>query len=179
MRRGCTCAVIGVLGLCIVACALGYLVGLPRLRANLRQPLEEVVGTQIAREIAPNPNVRPKPGTYVISEKDLNDALRAEVEQTEPQIFDDVTVDFAPSGFVIRLTASDREVTYSGNVDAVDGRLVVTDIEADGVLTTLLPAKDVKKSLENQVNEYLAANRLRLKEAKLGNGTLTLTTEAA
>ena len=179
MRRGCTCAVIGVLGLCIVACALGYLVGLPRLRDNIREPLEEVVGTQIARQVAPNPNVRPKPSTYVIREADLNAALRDELDQTDPQIFDDVTVDFAPSGFVLRFTASDNDVTYRGNVAAVNGRLAVTDMEADGWLTTFLPAKDVEKALEDVINDYLTTNRLRLTKAKLGNGTLTLTTEAA
>jgi hypothetical protein len=177
VRKGCLYGVIGVLGLCIVACALGYLVGLPRLRENVREPLEEVVGTQIARQIAPNPGVRPAPGTYVISENDLNDGLQAEVDRTD--LFDDVAVTLAPDGFDLRFTTNDTDVTYTGDIAAVDGRLEVTEINADGWMTTFLPASEVRKALENVINDYLTANDLRLADAELGDGTLTLTTEAA
>ena len=177
MRRGCLWAVIGVLGLCVVGCALGYLVALPRVRENLREPLEEVVGTQVARQIAPNPNVRPAPGTYVIDEGELNSALRAEVGQAD--LFDDVAVTLAPDGFELRFTTNDQDVTYQGDIAAVDGRLAVTDVSADGWLTTLLPAGEVRKAFENATNNYLVANNLRLTDAELGEGTLTLTTEAA
>jgi hypothetical protein len=61
----------------------------------------------------------------------------------------------------------------------VDGRLAVTDISADGWLTTFLPADEVRKAFENAINGYLVANGLRLTDAELGQGTLTLTTEAA
>ncbi|MEA2531705.1 MAG: hypothetical protein QOG89_3349 [Thermomicrobiales bacterium] len=177
MRRGCLWAVVGVLGICVVGCALGYLFGLPRLRENVRQPLEEVVGTQIARQIAPNPNARPEPGSYVINADELNSALRAEVVQTD--LFDDVAVNLAPDGFELRFTTNDQEVFYHGNIAAVDGRLAVTDISADGWLTTFLPADEVRKAFENAINGYLVANGLRLTDAELGQGTLTLTTEAA
>ncbi len=177
MRKGCLYGVIGVLGLCVVGCALGYLVALPRLQDNLRAPLEEVVGTQIAREIAPIPNVRPVPGTVEIQQDDLNEGLRAEIDGTEG--LDDVSVTLAPSGFELRFTASDSDVAYTGNVSAENGQLEVIDMEGDGLLTTFFPASEVEEALENVVNDYLAANDLRLTQAELGDGTLTLTTEAA
>lgn len=169
-------SVIGVLGLCVIACAAGYFIGLPRLRDNLREPLEEVVGTQIAAQIAPNPGVTPEPGTYVISEDDLNAGLLAEVDQTNT--FDNVGVTLAPNGFTIRFETRNEGVTYSGNVTAVNGKLKVIDLSGDGALTFFLPEKEVAKALENAVNGYLTANGLKLASAKLGNGTLTLTTEA-
>jgi hypothetical protein len=177
VRKGCLYGVIGVLGLCVVACALGYFVGLPRIRESAREPIEEVVGTQIARQIAPDPGVVPAPGTYVIREDDLNTALQNEVTQTD--LFDDVAITLAPEGFELRFTTNDTDVTYDGDIAAVDGRLEVTDINADGWMTTFLPASEVRKALENVINDYLTTNGLRLADAELGDGTLTLTTESA
>jgi hypothetical protein len=177
VRRGCLFGCIALLGLCVVACALGYAVGLPRFREGVREPLEDVIGTQVALQMAPNPGVTPAPGTYVIREDELNAGLQDKVDRTGG--FDKVTVSLAPDGFTIRFTTNDNDVTYRGDVAAVDGRFVVTEIEADGWLTFFLPAKEVRKALENEVNGYLAANNLRLADAELGDGTLSLTTEAA
>jgi hypothetical protein len=177
MRRGCLFGVVGILGLCIIACILGYTVGLPRLRENAREPLEEAIGTQIARQIAPNPGVAPAPGTYVIAANDINAGLREELGDSE--YFDEVAVAFAPGGFTVRFTANERDTTYSGNVTAADGRLEVTDMTDEGLMTFFFPANEVEKALENVINNYLAANGLRLTAAELGEGTLTLTTEAA
>jgi hypothetical protein len=176
MRRGCCCGVIVVLGLCVAAGTLGYLVGLPRLRENMRKPLEQAVGTQIARELQPTSGVRPAPGTYVIKEADLNAGLRSEVAQTD--FVDAATVTLAPTGFDLRvhLTNGGGDATYHGNVAAVDGRLQVTNMTDDGAVTALFPASEVGKAMENVVNDYLATNRLQLTKAKLGNHTLTLTT---
>jgi hypothetical protein len=176
MRRGCCLGVIGVLGLCLVACVVGYVVGLPKFRHSVRDSLAEVVGTQIARQIVPASGVRVPPGTYVVDESDLNAGLRSEVDNTN--LFDDVTVTLNPNGFVLRFTRDDNDVTYHGNVAAVDGRLAVTNMTGDGWLTNILPAGDVRKALENAVNNLLTTNNLRLTNAKLGDGTLTLTTKA-
>jgi hypothetical protein len=171
--------VIVLLGLCVVAGALGYFVGLPQLRQNMRAPLEDAVGTQIARELQPVSGIRAAPGTYVISQDDLNTALRSEVGQTG--LVDDAAITLTPTGFALRAHFSNGggDVTYRGNVAAVDGRLQATDLTGDGIMTTLLPAGEVGKALENVVNDYLTTNGLQLTNAKLGNGTLTLTTKAA
>jgi hypothetical protein len=174
MGRGCLFGVVGLLGLCGIACVLGYFVGLPRVRENVREPLEEAVGTQIAAQLAPISGVSPGPGTFVISEDDLNGGLQAEVDQSD--LFDDVTVTFTPDEFELRFTANESDVTYSGDIGAVDGRFVVTDITADGFLTMFLPASEVEKAFENVINDYLTENGLELAEAELGEGTLTLTT---
>ena len=148
MRRGCLFGVTGVLGLCVIACVLLYVVGLPRLRENAREPLEEAVGTQIARQIAPNPGIAPGPGTYVISADDLNAGLRDELGESE--YFDEVAVVFAADGFTVRFTANERDTTYHGNVTATDGRLEVTDMTDDGVMTFFFPASEVRKALDKR-----------------------------
>jgi hypothetical protein len=177
VRKGCLYGVIGVLGLCVVACALGYFVALPRVRESAREPIEEVIGTQIALHLAPIPGAAPAPGTYEISEDDLNTALLTEIAGND--LFDDVAVSFTPAGFELRFTANESDVSYSGNVTAVDGRLEVTDVSGDGWMTTFLRAGDVENAFENVVNDYLAANNLLLTNAELGDGVLSLTTEAA
>jgi hypothetical protein len=175
-RRGCCCGVIGLLGLCVVAGALGYFVALPQLRQTMRKPLEEAVGTQIARNLQPASGDQPAPGTYVISEDDLNTAIRSQLGQTG--VVDDAAITLAPTGFALRahFTNGGGDVTYRGNVAAVDGRLQATNLTGDGMMTTLFPPAEVGKTLENAVNDYLDTNGLLLTKAKLGNGTLTLTT---
>lgn len=177
MRRGCLFGILGLLGLCIVGCALTYFVALPRVRDAVRDPFEEVIGTQIALVAAPTPGVAPEPGTYVLEAADLNSAIRDRIGDNGS--FDDVEVTLTPERFRLRLTTNDQDVTYEGNVVAVNGRLDVTDVSGDGWLTSVLPAGDIAESIENVINDYLAANNLVLTDATLGDGTLTLTTERA
>jgi hypothetical protein len=176
MRRGCLYGVVGILGLCIIGCILGYTVVLPRARDEAREEFGEAIGTQIARQIAPDPALVPKPGTYVISDDELNAGLSDEISASD--YFDEVAVEFASTGFTIRFTANESDVTYYGNVTAVDGRLEAIDLDDEGVMSFFFPASEVGEALEDVINDYLAANNLRVTAAELGEGTLTLTTVA-
>jgi hypothetical protein len=177
MRRGCLFGILGLFGLCIIGCALTYFVALPRVRDAVRDPFEEVIGTQVALVAAPTPGVAPEPGTYVLDAADLNTAIRDRLGDNGS--FDNVAVTLTEAGFQLRLTTNDQDVTYEGNMAAVNGRLDVTNVSGDGWLTSILPAGEIAESIESVVNDYLTANNLVLSEAVLGDGTLTLTTERA
>jgi hypothetical protein len=177
MRKGCLFGVIGLLGLCVIGCGLGYFVGLPRLREGIRDPFEEVIGTQVARAVVSTPGEAAEPGTYTLDADDLNAAIRDRLGDNGS--FDNVEVTLTQGRYQVRLTTNDQDVTYGGAVAAVDGRLEVTDVSGDGWMTSILPAGDIADSFENVVNDYLTANNLLLTEATIGDGTLTLTTERA
>lgn len=178
IRRGCCGCLVALLGLLVVAAVAAFLVGRAWLGDKLRQPLQIAVGTQIARQFAPAPGVQPAPGTYVIGQDDLNTAIRSEVGQTG--FVDDAAITLAPSGFDLRAHLTNGgDVSYRGNIAAVDGRLRVTNLNGDGMITAFLPPDQVRQAIENAVNDYLVANGLRLADAALGDGTLTLTTAAS
>jgi hypothetical protein len=177
MRRGCLFGILGLLGLCIVGCALTYFVALPRVRDGIRDPFEEVIGTQVARVAAPNPGEAPEPGTYVLDEADLNTAIRDRIG--DDATVDDIAVTLDPDHYRLRLTLSDQDFTYQGRIAAVNGRLDAYDTSGSGWITSFFSADDIGESIETAVNDYLTANNLTLTDATLGDGTLTLTTERA
>ena len=177
MRRGCLFGCLGLLALAIVGCLATYFIALPRVRDGLRDPFEEIIGTQVALVAAPTPGQTPEPGTYVLDETDINAEITNRLGDNGA--FDNVGVTLSPSGWVIRMTANEQDVRYEGNVAAVNGRLDVIDATGDGWLSSILPASDIAESFENVVNDYLASTNLNLTEAELGDGTLTLTTTRA
>src|SRR5215213_8160446 len=112
MRKGCLFGVIGLLGLCVIGCGLGYFVGLPRVRDGLRDPFEEVIGTQVALVAAPTPGEAPEPGTYTLDAADLNTAIRDRLGDNGS--FDDVAVNLTPGRYQVRFTTNNQDVTYGG-----------------------------------------------------------------
>jgi hypothetical protein len=174
-RRGCLIAVSSLLGLCLIACVLGWFVGIPRLRDAIKDDVEGAVGTEVARRLAPAGGT-PAPGTYVITEQDLTERLRAESDEDTQ----DVEVRIDPVGIEVVLPTEGQEFTYSGRPTAEDGRLVVRGMEANNdAIEFFFPPDDVAEAIEDGVNDYLAANALRLAALELGEGQMTLTTEPA
>jgi hypothetical protein len=174
VRRGCLFGITGILGLCIASCVISYFIGLPRLHDRIREPIDDAVTTEISRQIQPIPNATVAPGTYVIRDDQLNAGLGSYVDLRGG--FKNVIVTFAPAGFEINFTSDRQNVTYRGDIEAVDGQVRVTNMTDHGWLTYILPKGEIRKALENQINKYLAANGLRVSSAQLGDGRLTLVT---
>jgi hypothetical protein len=128
-------------------------------------------------QMAIPPAATPAAATYVIREDALNASLRQRTAGID--IAEEITVSLAPDRLQLRLVANNRVTTYTGQVAAVDGRLAVTDMTADGMYEFFLSAGAAASVLEDAVNGYLAAQRLRLMSVTLGEGTLTLQVEPA
>ncbi|MGH2562740.1 MAG: hypothetical protein ACRDJH_27080 [Thermomicrobiales bacterium] len=143
----------------------------------MQEPVREAVETEVARQIAIAPGAAPAPGTYTVQEADLNQALAARAEGYID--LDEMSAAIAPNGITVNVGVRDQTGTYTGNVAAVNGRLRVIDMTADGGIRFLVPADDMAGLLEDSVNNYLAANGLRLAGVDLGDGTLTLAVEPA
>jgi hypothetical protein len=177
MRRGCFIAVIGVLGLCLVACGFGYFVGLPRFQDNARDEIRDAISTEVAQQI-PSTGGTAEPGTYTLNESELQEGL---AENLDVQNVDNLLVQITPTGlaFVID-TDSGTDVTYSGFPVAANGRLEMTNMESsEGFLDFLFPADELGKAIEDAVNTYLAQNNLQLDAVELADGELTLVTVAS
>jgi hypothetical protein len=176
MRRGCLISVVAVLGLCVIACVLGYFVGLPRFQDAVADEFEDAIATETAQQLAPTGQA-PQPGTYVITEDSLLQSLQAEAEGGNVE---DVLVSITPEGIELGFDTGGQDVVYSGGVAAENGQLVLTDFEAnnDG-LEFFFPADKMGEAIEDGVNNYLQENGLELNAVTLGDGQLTLDVVAA
>jgi hypothetical protein len=178
MRRGCLIAIVAVLGLCVVGCGLGWFVLLPRVQDAIAGEFEDAVATGVAGVTADAPVVGA--GTLVVTEETLNRQFAAEVEGSQGVEVEDVATRITPAGIEIVFDLSNRDATYAGQVAAEDGRLVVRDMEVDpSEMRWFLPADKMGEAIEDGVNGVLAANDLRLASVVLGDGEMTLQTEAA
>ena len=177
LRRGGLFSSVAVLGLCVIACAVTWFVGVPAFQDAVREDVEDGVATEVARRIPRTARGAAQPGSYVITQESLRRQLMAEAEDTNAQ---DVVLQITPSGLELGFTTRGQDVTYSGTPVAEDGRLVIRDIQTDtDWLGFILPADDLAQAIEDGVNGYLAENRLRLDAVELGDGAMTLTTGPA
>ncbi|HEY8446885.1 MAG TPA: hypothetical protein VIL01_07230 [Thermomicrobiales bacterium] len=177
MRRGCMIAVGAVLLVCLVTLGLAYFVLLPRARDAVKDSTTELLATEVAIQVAVPEAATPTAATYVISEDELNASLRARSDDIG--LADEVTITITPANIELRLITNEQESTYTGQVAAVDGRFVVTEMTADGMYEVLLSASAASEAIEDAVNGVLDARQLRLVAVTLAEGSMTLDVEPA
>ncbi len=174
MRRFFMFGCLGLLGLCVVCSGLGYFLGLPRIRDGLQDGVAEFGATEIA-EILGTPSAA-GPGAYTLTEADIN--ARIQAENPEAQNIDDWLINITSAGYDVGFTASGEEVSYSGSLIAENGRLAVTNTEADATFFEwFFSANAMGDAIERSFNTWLDANNLTLTDVQLGEGELTLVTE--
>jgi hypothetical protein len=177
MRRGCLISVLVVLGLCVVGCGLGYFVGLPRIQDAFADEFEDAISTEVANQIPSIGGQPPAPGTYTITEASLLQSLQDEAEGGNVE---DVLVSITPNGIELGFDTGGQDVVYSGGVEAEDGRLVLTDFEANNEgLEFIFPADKMGEAIEDAVNNYLEENNLQLAGVELTDGEMILEIEEA
>ncbi len=177
MRRGCLIAPLAVLALCLAGGALAWFVALPAVRRDVRGEIEDGVAAEVARRIPPTPGLGVAPGTYVVTEDQLQAGLRANAEDDG---LANLVVRLSPTGVALGFATRGQSATYTGRPAAANGRLVLRDMATtNDALAVLLPPDDLGRAIADAVNGYLAANDLRLQSVALGDGTLTLTTAPA
>jgi hypothetical protein len=176
---GCLMGFVAFAVICLLSAVLGGLVvGRPLLENAVGDELEEVVATQVVRELDASVNTTGlAPGTYVISAEELNDELAVKADDYEPIENPTVTID--PDGLEIRFEVYGLESSYHGMVEAERGQIVLTDVEADGAAAEVLSAGDVKEIVEDELNGYFQREGLTVESVELGNGVLTVVTAPA
>lgn len=175
MRRWFMIGCLGLLGLCVVCGGLGFFVGLPRVRDGLQDGVAEFGATEVA-EIFAIPGAA-GPGRYELTEADIN--ARIQAENPDAQNIDDWLIDITPAGYDVGFSASGEEVSYTGHLVAENGRLAVTDTAADATFFEwFFSAGAMGDAIERSFNTWLDANNLTLTDVELGDGVVTLVTEA-
>jgi hypothetical protein len=178
MRKGCLIFVIAVLILCLGGCGLLYFVGLPKVRDAARDGFRDAISTQVAIQIPAPAGGTADPGTYTITEQELQAQLLVNVDSDN---IDDIVISITPQGFEFGLaTAGDQDTTYTGVPVVENGKLRMEDMQTSSdFFDFLFPPKDLAKAIEDGVNNYLEANDLELDSLELEEGQITLVTVAA
>jgi hypothetical protein len=172
MGRRSLFVIVGVLALCLVCCGAVYFVALPRARDAVNDGLRDAVASEVAGQIAPSGSA--SPGTYVITASELLARIQDETSGNDANI-DDFTLAITPDQIEVGFNSSSQTANYTGQLEAVDGRLDVQNMTtSSGLLDFLFPADDVAGAIEDGVNNYLEANGLVLTGLTMGDGEITL-----
>lgn len=178
-RRGWLILSGSVLGLCVVCCVLVFVAGVPALRSGIREGIEDAVATEVAQQI-PAVGGQAEPGEHVITEESLEASLRGEFDSEGGSSEDsDWLVSITPAGIEIGVTSQGQDATYTGVPRAENGEFVIADPDTSNrFFEFLLDPDDFADSVASSVNQYLAANGLRLDDVILEDGQMTLVTSA-
>jgi hypothetical protein len=175
-RRGLWIGVAAVLGFCILGCILVFVAGIPAFRNEVRDGLHDAVATEVARQIPPSAAGNAQPGTYTLSAASLEAGLRQHLEDDD----DALIVRITTTQIEIGITSQGQDAIYTGTPVAEDGELEIQEMSTEnGLVSFLLPPDTVAGAVEDAVNDYLAANSLRLDAIELGDGEMTLTVSPA
>jgi hypothetical protein len=161
-----------------VICALtailaGFVVGQPLLEDAIGDELEEVVATQVSRELDASAAATPlAAGVYVIHAEEINRALAADPDAYDP--IEDLVLTISPDGLAISFDVFGLNSSYRGMVEVRRGRVVLTDVDASGAAEQVLSAGEVREIVERELNDYFARNDLTIERIELGDGTLTV-----
>jgi hypothetical protein len=172
-RRGCLGGFIGVVGLLVLCCVLGYFVALPRVQDSIRDELGNGITTQVAQQIdAQLPSgANLSPGEYRIALSDLEQHVTD--GSTASQI-DSLNVTGEGSEIVLSINASGQTVEYRGvpTVNA-NGELEMTQMTSTGVaLDYVLPPDKLGQAISAGVNTYVQTQGLKLQGVRLDGNEL-------
>ncbi len=175
-RRGLWIGVAAILGFCILGCVLVFVTGIPAFRNEVRDGLHDAVATEVARQIPATSGGAAQAGTYTLSAASLEAGLRENLEDDD----DALIVRITPVQMEVGITSQGQDAFYTGIPVAEDGELEMGEMTTDnGLVSFLLPPDTIASAIEEAVNDYLAANNLRLDSLELGDGEMTLVVSGA
>ena len=115
-------------------------------------------------------------GEIRITEAQANDYIAAHLESLRP--LDAATVHFVPNQVQADIQAVGTTSTASMGLAVQDGRIIAVDPKIDGVLGQVISADTLAKSIEQQINDQLAAQGRRVTNVRIEQGALVVTISA-
>jgi hypothetical protein len=169
--RGCLMALSVFAILLLICCALGWFVGIPRLRDSVADGISDAIGTEVAIQFSDTAGTL-DPGTYTLSIADLQEQISTQDDSTTSDF--EMSVD--ESGMAISFTSGSQTFGYSGTPVARDGQLVMENMEVDNdALGWIMPADRLGETIEKGINGYFEAQGLQIDSLELGNDEITFT----
>ncbi|HYI24501.1 MAG TPA: hypothetical protein VD767_03750 [Thermomicrobiales bacterium] len=170
--RGCLIALAVFAVLLLLCCTLVWFVGIPRLRDSVSDGLSETLSTEVSIQLS-NTAGTLDPGTYTLSVTDLQEQIDTQDNSSSTSDFE-MSVD--ANGMSISFTSGSTSFAYSGTPVARDGQLVMEDMEVDNeALGWIMPADRLGDTIETGINNYFAAQGLRIDSIALGDDEITFT----
>jgi hypothetical protein len=159
---------------CLLICAVVFVIGLRAARDSVHDDLAHAISTSVSQRIDANPRSA-NAMTLTIDADELARQLAAQNGNDGPSTDDIVVYLFAPDQIVIGLHVESRDITYTASLEARDGKLYVTDIDAShSAARFLLPVGKVADGIETGVNDALFAANLELQSLEITQGQLIL-----
>lgn len=175
-RRGLWIGVAAVLSFCILACILVFVAGIPAFRNEVRDGLHDAVATEVTLQIPTASGGVAQPGAYTLSATSLEAGLRQNLEDDDNALIVRITTVQIEVG----ITSQGQDALYTGTPVADGGELNMREMTTGNSLVSfLLPPETIAGAIEDAVNDYLAANNLRLDALELGDGEMTLVVSSA
>jgi hypothetical protein len=168
MKRILLITIAVVLVLCVACMGLGYFVAVPRVKDGVEDGVNEAVATYVAPEIA-GIGVAPEPGTYTLSEAQVNDRIK-----TGDANLQDLRLDITPAGLQMHFGEQGQDISYTAQVSAVDGKIDIQGADLTGIPTWIVPTDAISKGVEQGINTYLEENNLTVTSVTLQEGSMTL-----
>ncbi len=165
--------ILGFLGLIIilaVGVAAAYLVFRPLLGNDIKGSAHDTVAASLAGSTA-------TPGQIVITETQIRAILRNHADDFGP--IENPTFRLGTDGFTILLTAPGYSGRITGDLGASGGKLVILDPEISGLAGRLIDVDAIATDIEKQVNDWLAAQGLKVQSIESTSDQITITTVPA
>lgn len=167
-------AVIAIIGVCLLACVGALIWWYTQLGPEIRESAREYTSTQVALHATPTGQ------SYTVMAEDLERGINQEIQQEGDAAFDDVIVELSPQGYRVSLDLQEQDVYYTGSFSVVDGRIEVTNADADApVISFIFGADDMAQAVEEGINDYFEAQGLRVVSVEQQQGRVVFITEPA
>lgn len=157
-----------LLVLCVACVGAGYFVAVPRLKSGVEDEVNQAVATYVAPQIA-GIGIPPGPGAYTLSEEQVNQQI-----QSGDADLQDLRLEITPSGLELHFGEQGRDVSYTAQVSAVDGKIQIQGADLTGIPTWIIPADAISNGVEQGINDYLAEHNLIVTSVTLQDGSMTL-----
>jgi hypothetical protein len=152
---------------CLLICVVVLFIGLRAARNSVHDDVAHAVSSAVSQQVSSVPRTN-EPMTIELTADDI---ARQVVLQYDDDGLDtnDLVVRFAtPDQVIVGLDTGGRNITYTATLAAVNGELVVTNVDGNiRAVTFLLPAGRLGDAIEDGVNGALSAANLSLESVKV------------
>ena len=168
--------IFGALGACLLICVVAGFFLVRSIQSGFEEVVEDGINAVMVEQVGAVGAAQP--GTYTISTEQVLAQLNAELSDEGANI-DDLFVRILPNNqIVLGVTSEGQDLEYTATLNAVNGRLDVSQVEAsNSFLNFIAPGGRIASGLEDGINEYLEYTNLSLTSISTVDGEITLVLE--